>query len=337
MLGIQWCGQQWRWMMMRPKHRTNAIALVAVGVFAVACADPTTPSVAPLPSNVSNSIVQEIIDYQANGGFPEGLFDGNVRVCKRVQEDDPGGTFSFNVAVLGGGSQTYEITVPAGGINCRIVYTSTVLNAATPEVLTVTENTSTNWSLVDINTRRLLTLVIFSQGGYTAAHLADAENVGDRRASLVINSDMARIVTFVNDFVAPPLAVCDFMTFGRLVVEVNGQKVVISGNVGGLNANSTIKSEFHVEANDVDNHVAQVDTYGPISGGPLAGLSNSRVTTGTAKNGVDVELRLWDSGEPGGGADRVYVKLNGVELLGPNGQLIDQGNIQYHSNCRGPG
>jgi hypothetical protein len=33
----------------------------------------------------------------------------------------------------------------------------------------------------------------------------------------------------------------------------------------------------------------------------------------------------------------VYVKLNDVEIFGPNGQAIDQGNMQYHSNCRGPG
>ena len=37
------------------------------------------------------------------------------------------------------------------------------------------------------------------------------------------------------------------------------------------------------------------------------GLTNSRIVTGTAKNGVAVELRLWDGGEPGKGTDRVCV------------------------------
>jgi hypothetical protein len=154
---------------------------------------------------------------------------------------------------------------------------------------------------------------------------------------LFINDDMARVVTFVNDFVAPPEGVCDFITFGRLVTEVGGQKVVISGNAGGFNADGSIKGEFHIEANGVDNHVADIDTYGPITSGPLSAFTNSRIVTGVAKNGVAVELRLWDGGEPGKGTDRVYVTLNGTELFGGGATpLIDQGNMQYHANCRGP-
>ena len=98
-----------------------------------------------------------------------------------------------------------------------------------------------------------------------------------------------------------------------------------------------ILSEFHVVANGIDNHVADVATYGAISSGPLSNLTNSRISTGIAKNGVAVEVRMWDGGEPGRGTDIVYVKLDGVEILGPNGQYLDQGNMQYHSNCRGPG
>jgi hypothetical protein len=155
-----------------------------------------------------------------------------------------------------------------------------------------------------------------------------------------INQFHGYVITYVNNVEAPPPPppeVCDFITFGRLVTTLNGQKVVISGNAGGNKPGGGILSEFHIEVNGVDNHVAQVDTYGPITaGGALFGLTNSRITTGTAKNGVAVELRLWDGGEPGKGTDWVYVKLNGVELFGPNGQAIDQGNMQFHSNCRGP-
>jgi hypothetical protein len=155
-----------------------------------------------------------------------------------------------------------------------------------------------------------------------------------------INSFHGFVITYVNNVEAPPPPppeVCDFITFGRLVTTVNGQKVVISGNAGGNQPGGGILSEFHIEVNGVDNHVAQVDTYGPITGGgALFGLTNSRITTGTAKNGVAVELRLWDGGEPGKGTDWVYVKLNGVEIFGANGQAIDQGNMQFHSNCRGP-
>jgi hypothetical protein len=141
----------------------------------------------------------------------------------------------------------------------------------------------------------------------------------------------------VNEPPPPPPQICDFITFGRLVVDLNGKKVVISGNAGGNKPGGGILSEFHIEANGVDNHVAQVDSYGAITtAGALFGLPNSRVTAGTAKNGAAVELRLWDGGEPGKGTDKVYVKINGVELFGANGMFIDQGNMQYHSNCRGP-
>jgi hypothetical protein len=155
-----------------------------------------------------------------------------------------------------------------------------------------------------------------------------------------INQFHGDVVTYLNTQNAPPPpppAVCDFITFGRLVTTLNGQKVVISGNAGGNKPGGGILSEFHIEVNGVDNHVAQVATYGPITGGgALFGLTNSRITTGIAKNGAAVELRLWDGGEPGKGTDKVYVKINGTELFGADGVYIDQGNMQFHSNCRGP-
>lgn len=154
---------------------------------------------------------------------------------------------------------------------------------------------------------------------------------GDSHA---VNSFHGAVLTFEN-FVAPP-QVCDFITFGRLVTEVNGEKVVISGNAGGNKPGGGILGEFHIEANGVDNHVADIDSYEPA--GALLNLTNARIVKGTAKNGVAVELRLWDGGEPGKGTDRVWVKLGNTVLIGgPLGQLIDQGNMQYHNVCRGPG
>ncbi|MFL5620588.1 MAG: hypothetical protein ACJ79A_19590 [Gemmatimonadaceae bacterium] len=152
---------------------------------------------------------------------------------------------------------------------------------------------------------------------------------------ILINQYHGTVITYVNHVEPPPI--CDFITFGRLVVEVGGDKVVISGNAGGNQPGGGTLAEFHVEANGVDNHVANVASYGPIASGALAGLTNSRITTGIAKNGVSVELRLWDGGEPGKGTDRVYVKLGTTEIFGATGKLIDQGNMQYHSTCRGPG
>jgi hypothetical protein len=154
-----------------------------------------------------------------------------------------------------------------------------------------------------------------------------------------VNSFHGATITFTNHVELPPPpppAVCDFVTFGRLIVDVNGKKVVISGNAGGNAPGGGFLNEFHVEANGVDNHVANIDSYGAISSGALSSLTNSRMATGTAKNGNSVELRVWDGGEPGKGTDKVYVKINGVELFGADGVYIDQGNIQYHANCRGP-
>lgn len=134
----------------------------------------------------------------------------------------------------------------------------------------------------------------------------------------------------------PPTPVCDFVTFGRLVTTVNGQKVVVSGNAGGNQPGGGILGEFHVEVNGVDNHVSDVATYGPITSGVLSGAAypNARMFTGTAKNGNAIEVRVYDNGEPGKGSDYIYVTVNGVVVIN---QVIDQGNIQYHANCRGPG
>jgi hypothetical protein len=132
----------------------------------------------------------------------------------------------------------------------------------------------------------------------------------------------------------PPPPVCDFITFGRLVLELDGQKVVISGNAGGNAPAGGILGEFHIEMNGTDNHVAVIDSYAAIASGPLAGLPNARVVTGTAKNGVEVELRLYDGGEPGADTDKVFVSLDGGETY--TEAFIDQGNMQYHPTCRGP-
>ena len=43
-----------------------------------------------------------------------------------------------------------------------------------------------------------------------------------------------------------------------------------------------------------------------------------------------------DGGEPGKGTDFVTLTINGVNILNAAGQTIDQGNMQYHANCRGP-
>lgn len=312
------------------------VTLIAVMSVLVACADPVTPRSVLQPGDAPLAVGLETFLFP-NPGLPANVGEGGIRLCKSVSAGDPGGTFNFTITTAGTGNlpdATPTLVVPAGGQTCTVVYRSIIPNEPSPDMVVIVEDAPPpNWQLASINIRQLLYEGIFNAGNYTAPRLDDSDVLATRTATLFINNDMAREVTFTNDFTG----ICDFITFGRLVVEVNGQKVVISGNAGGFNADNSIKGEFHIEANGVDNHVADVATYGAIASGPLSGFTNSRIVTGVAKNGVSVELRLWDGGEPGKGTDRVYVKLNGVELFAAGtAPLIDQGNMQYHANCRGP-
>jgi hypothetical protein len=167
----------------------------------------------------------------------------------------------------------------------------------------------------------------------------DGETVGSVQLIVALPPNQPHRCDYTAPPPPPPVEICDFITFGRLVTEIGGKKVVISGNAGGNNADGSIKNEFHIEYLGVDYHVANATSYGAIASGALSGpgFPNSRVVTGIAKNGTAVELRLWDGGEPGKGTDKVWFSLNGsVKTTGADGQFIDQGNMQYHANCRGP-
>jgi len=249
--------------------------------------------------------------------------EGEVEVCKSGTDG------SFNVALAGGGSSVF--TIAAG--TCKVVALNSAIDGTAVNV-TVTEVASPSvYTLQSVAE----TVIGFIPGTQTDQIVVGPDAPVSDGQTIPVNAYHGGRLVYVNAPVVAPPPICDFITFGRLVTSLNGQKVVISGNIGGNQPGGGILSEFHVEANGVDNHVASVATYGAIASGPLSSLTNSRMSTGIAKNGVAVEVRMWDGGEPGKGTDIVYVKLNGVEILGPNGQYLDQGNMQYHSNCRGPG
>ncbi len=270
----------------------------------------------------------------APGGLSADVISGSVftaDVCK----SGPVGTYNFTASNSG--------TTNAGDVLVAS-FSLTVVDAAAPPVCTTAFSRSQS-ATPGLDPAALITVTELAAPGTTLNNItttgslaaAPVIDVPNRKVTVGVNAFHGATATFINEAVAPPPAVCDFITFGRLVAYLNGQKVVISGNIGGNQPGGGILSQFQVVANGVTNDVANVDTYGPIASGPLSGLTNSRMSTGIAKNGVAVEVRMWDGGEPGKGTDIVYVKLNGVEILGPNGQLLDQGNMQYHSNCRGPG
>jgi hypothetical protein len=286
------------------------------GALLLACAGGTSDTSSPLRAPGAPS---RVLTTAQNAGDPgDGVpNEGEVEVCKYGTD----GTFR----VLVGASQS-DIPITAG--TCKVVAVDKSTNQ-TATAVTVTELASPLYSLVSVERERI-DFIVNTQ----IDDIGPLTPVSDG-VSVPVNAFHGSLFVYHNQPVAPP--VCDFITFGRLVASLNGQKVVISGNIGGNQPGGGILSEFHVVANGIDNHVANVDTYGPITSGPLSLLTNSRMSTGTAKNGVAVEVRMWDGGEPGKGTDIVYVTLNGVEILGPNGQYLDQGNMQYHSNCRGPG
>lgn len=236
-----------------------------------------------------------------------------------------GAAAKVDVVINGGQTVTYSF---AAG-ECKVVDLNFAQTQGGSDNVSVSEQSSPFFTVLSRKKTELAFIVGTPNDDQPVTSTPNSDPV-----TTIINGFHGTLIEYTNH---PLPEVCDFITFGKLVAYLNGQKVVISGNIGGNQPGGGILSEFHVEANGVDNHVANVDTYGAIGSGPLSGLTNSRISTGIAKNGVAVEVRMWDGGEPGKGTDIVYVKLNGVEILGPNGQYLDQGNMQYHSNCRGPG
>jgi hypothetical protein len=139
--------------------------------------------------------------------------------------------------------------------------------------------------------------------------------------------------------------VCDFIAFGRLIVEDDaGNRIVISGNAGGNAPGGGILGAVQIHANGTTYQVHTIDEYGPpLSGdtfGPFAGDPNARVIVGETDDGTEVHLRLVDDPTPGGGepgrleGDMVFPEIGGTVVL--TGRALELGNIQLHLNCRGP-
>ena len=313
---------------------------VALAGFAMACSDPmtSTPTRTLVPSTSSLAVTATI-------GYPfSGILDGQLRLCKT---SNVLGTYNFTASGGGAAPITPLVVAPSitidvsGETECTIIYRSSVSQASGAETITITE-TSVAVPLATIDILQYLDPTV-GAGPFPYGNLGDAPYrndsfvLGTRTATVKINNDMARRVTFTN--LQTEADICDFITFGRLVWESGDQKVVISGNAGGFNADGSIKGEFHIEVNDVDHHVHDIASYSPITSGALlsSSFTNSRRVTGTDIHGHSVDLRLWDNGEPGKSTDRFWFNVNGT-ILGNavSGNLIDQGNMQYHPNCRGP-
>jgi hypothetical protein len=288
-----------------------------VGLAACAAPGDNTPTALQPPTSA------QLVIGEVTSATPE---LGKLKVCKTGNHD---GTFTFTRLQHGDGTVLGYIfglladaTIDAG--DCRVV----AEDNGGDGIWSIVTLTETSPGLVSVGGQRIDAQV---GGGNPIISALTFANGG----TFEVNSFHGATITFENFVAPPPPAPCDFITFGRLVTSLGDDKVVISGNAGGNKPGGGILGEFHVEINGVDHHVTDIDSYGPIASGALSNLTNSRVVTGTAKDGVAVELRLWDGGEPGKDTDVVWVRLNGVVTL--TTRTIDQGNMQYHAVCRGPG
>jgi hypothetical protein len=290
---------------------TRFAAVALVGLAACTSSD-NTPTASLAPSQPSLLLGAVVNSGDAGATTPE---FGKIKLCKAGNVD---GTFTITTSNAAT-TVTSPTTVPAG--SCKTVAEDGSTTSGVGTTISIAE---TSAGFVSVSAERI------DNPGAVVSSTPFTNN----STSLFVNAFHGFTVTYVNHVDIPGPPVCDFITFGRLVTEVNGQKVVISGNAGGFKPGGGTLGEFHIEVNGVDNHVSDITSYGPIASGALFGLADSRVVTGTAKNGVAVELRLWDGGEPGKGTDKVWVSLNGSVAV-PT-QFIDQGNMQYHPNCRGP-
>jgi len=331
---------------MTMQQRAGSLAL-AVAAFAMACADPAGLDRTLLPGAPTLDV--SVNPPTVNTLLPGDLAaPGRVRVCKQTPAGDPGQAWTFTIQVasqIGAAppaAVTWDgsITGVAGQTVCETAFVSTKSGDALDRVIITEQALPANWTLDHLHIERFM----HGGGPYIppAGTPIDVGVLATREATLYVNGDMLRDVTFGNNYTAPPPPpeICDFISFGRLVWEHDGLKVVISGNAGGNSPHGGFLNEFHIEVNDVDHHVADITSYGPIAAAPLASATytNSRRAAGLDKHGHAVELRVWDGGEPGWKSDRFWFNVNGT-IVGnaTTGNLIDQGNMQYHSNCRGPG
>jgi hypothetical protein len=188
---------------------------LAIAAFAMACADSATaPRRALLPDGIALAISTTVIDFQGGGSYPTGVADGYVVLCKT---GDAAGTFSFSVAVTGGATTNVTRTLGAGGgTDCGTgpAFTSAVSGNGAPDQVVITEATQANWAVTGVDIVQFLARGIFGPdpgpGGYTAPRLDDAFSVANRQATVYVNGDMARRVTFTNHFTPPPVTGCTY-------------------------------------------------------------------------------------------------------------------------------
>ena len=180
---------------------------VAIAAFAMACADPATaPSGVQMLSGVTRAIIED-----NDGTPPLPVLAGRVQVCKLANAT---GTFGFSWSYDGGAPVHVDIVVTSANVPACVTlpFSSPTSLAGGQEAVVVTEDADqTNWALTNIDVTQYLFAGIYNatdtqgdgEGGYSNAQLADTESEATRTATMYINSDMSRSVTFTNTFTPP--------------------------------------------------------------------------------------------------------------------------------------
>ena len=190
------------------KTKYAVAPLAALAFFAAACADaPTGPSRSLLPQSAALGVSHFLVDFPNGATYPAGFDDGYVVLCKTG--DEPG-SFTFNLSVNGGTAFQVTRTLTAQNLtDCGTgpAYVSTVFGNGFPQTVVITEVGQPNWAITNIDILQVLAAGIYNRNGtppgaYTFPRLADTED--GTTATIYINRDMARKVTFTNDYTAPP-------------------------------------------------------------------------------------------------------------------------------------
>ncbi|MEO6525264.1 MAG: hypothetical protein ABIP93_01435 [Gemmatimonadaceae bacterium] len=246
---------------------------------------------------------------------------GQVKVCKSAGSN-ASGIFAVSLANVGGAG-TFSATATIAPGTCRVV---------AEDLTTTAPGNGSNVTVDETSAGFVDGSVLFVNEGGVTGPTALTDN-----STYFVNAFHGYVLTYNNTVVEHPPEACDFITFGRLVTyTADGTKVVISGNAGGNAPGGGFLGHINIQVGDNKYNVKPITGYGPIAAGALSTLTNSRFASGVATNGATIEVRLYDGGEPGKGTDIVALKINGINILAAAGQTIDQGNMQYHSNCRGP-
>lgn len=196
---------------MNMHHRMGFLAVVAS---AMACADPAGLDRTLVPGSPSFDVT---VNPATVGTLLPGdlTAPGRVRVCKTTPTGDPALTWTFSIQVTGtiGGAApapTWDgsITGVSGQTVCETAYTSVKSGDGLDQVVITEQALPANWTLDHIHIQRFM----HGAGPYTppAAMPLDAGNLTTRVATLYVNGDMLRDVTYENNFTAPPPDICTY-------------------------------------------------------------------------------------------------------------------------------